>query len=193
MKTKSFLIAALIVLSAGMYAVAGDEPGNSGFAVLSVKGSETVKVIYKSEIVEKVKLNLYNEQGTLLFSETRSGNGFIRPLNLKGLPYGEYTVELISAAGKRTEKISYESKTATPYFHVSKVTSTVDKYLLSVKDENANSKINIRIYDNSNNLIHDEVKEISGSFAQLYAIKNFKNSVTFEISDASGNVKVVSF
>lgn len=192
MKTKSFLIAALIVLSAGMYAVAGDEPGTSGFAVLSVKGSETVKVIYKSETVEKVKLNLYNAKGILLFSETRSGSGFIRPLNLKGLPYGQYTVELISAAGKRTEKINYESKIAAPYFHVSKVKSTVDKFLLSVKDENESAKINIRIYDNSNNLIHDEIKQISGSFAQLYNIKNF-NSVTFQISDEAGNIKVVSF
>ena len=53
MKTKSFLIAALIVVSAVVRSVAGDEPGSKGFAVLAAKGSQVFKVVYKAETVSK--------------------------------------------------------------------------------------------------------------------------------------------
>lgn len=193
MKTKSFLITALIVVSAGMYAVAGDEPGNTGFAVLPVKGSEIFKIIYKGEISEKVKLSLYDANNTLIFTESISGTGFIRPLNFKELAAGEYTIELVSATGKKVEKISHQRKISSSYIHVNKLKNDGDKFLLSVTGNAENEKINVRIYDTFNNLIYNEVNKVSGSFAQVYNVKNFGKSVTFEISDSTGKTKIVTF
>lgn len=193
MKIKSFLITALIVVSAVVSSVANNEPGNIGFTVLPVKGSEIFKVIYKAETVSRVKINLYNAQRQLIFSETIASNGFIRPLNFRGLEFGEYTIELVDGKGKRVEKVNFERSPVSKYFHVSKLATAENKFLLAIVNKNEDEKINVRIYDALNNLVHEEVKEISGNFAQIYNIKSTSGSVTFEVSDASGNSKTVSF
>src|SRR6188768_3753575 len=109
MKTKSLFIAALVVVSASVAAFGKEEPtSNKGMAVVPVKGSEVFKVIYKGEAAGRVKLNVYNTESKLVFSETISGtDGFIRPLNFSGLTAGEYTIELVDALGKKSEKVSY--------------------------------------------------------------------------------------
>jgi hypothetical protein len=111
MKTKSLFIAALVVVSAVVSAVGKDEPtSKAGLAIVPVKGSEVFKVIYKGESVGRVKLSLFNASNEVVFTESLSNvEGFIRPLNFKGLAYGEYTLEIADATGKRTEKISYTS------------------------------------------------------------------------------------
>lgn len=193
MKTKSFLIAALIVVGAVVRSVAGDEPGSKGFAVLSVKGSQVFKVVYKAETVGKVKLNLVSPEGKLIYSESLSSDGFILPLNFAGLEYGQYTIELIDATGKRSEKVIYEAQFETKYFHVRKLIDSKDKFLLAISGAKENETINVRIYDAYDNLIHTEQKEVNGSFAQVYNLKNSRGAVTFEVSDNFGKTKVVSF
>ena len=109
MNTKSFYIAALIVIAGAVTAVGKDEPRNAGLAVVPVKGSEVFRVIYKGESSSKVKLNVYNSSSQVVFSETVNSNGgFIRPLNFKGLTFGEYTIELTDASGKKSEKVNYQ-------------------------------------------------------------------------------------
>lgn len=192
MKIKSALVATFLMVSVGLYAVAGEEPGNTGFVVLPVKGSETFKVIYKGESQAKVTLNLYDAKANLIFTESNSGKGFIRPLNFRELTPGEYTIEVVSATGKRVEKVVYQPKPSSNLFHVTRLADAQDKFLLSVKGNESDS-ITVKIYDDLNNLIHSEVKEVSGSFAQVYRVTNLKSAVTFHVSDSTGNVKVVSF
>src|SRR5688500_4011966 len=108
MKMKSLIIAMLVVFSAGVVFAGEDEP-RTGFAVVSLKGSSVYKVIYKSENSGKVKLNIYDAGGSVIFTETLTGvNGFMVPLNFAGLAAGDYTIELIGAAGRKTERISYQ-------------------------------------------------------------------------------------
>src|SRR5262245_6923614 len=104
MKIKSLLIAALVTVSA--VAFGKDEPAK-GLAVVPVKGTEVFKVIYRGENAGKVKVNVYNASAQVVYSETfASVDGFILPLNFAGLQSGAYTVELVDAAGKKTETIS---------------------------------------------------------------------------------------
>src|SRR5688572_10929054 len=106
MKIKSFFVAALILASA-ISTVAADAP-RTGVAVVPGKVSEIFKVIYKSENAGKVKLNIYNANARVIMSETFSNvNGFILPINFKGLEFGEYTIEVIDANGKTVEKVNY--------------------------------------------------------------------------------------
>jgi hypothetical protein len=61
MKTKSLFIAVVAMVVA--LSAFGEEPSNSkGLAVVPVKGSEVIKVIYKGESAGKIKLNIYNQQ-----------------------------------------------------------------------------------------------------------------------------------
>lgn len=192
MKTTSLFIAALVVVSA---AFGKEEPtSNKGLAVVPVKGSEIFKVIYKGETAGRVKLNLYNVNGIMVFSESFSGtDGFIRPLNFKGLEAGEYTIELVDASGKKTEKVSYNksASASTKNIHVSKVSES-DKYLLAVVG-GGSEEIRVNIYDGGNNLLHTETKVVDGDYAQLYSLKNVNGTVTFEVTGKDGIVKTASF
>lgn len=189
MKTTSLFIAALVVVSA---AFGKEEPSSKGLAVVPVKGSEVFKVIYKGETAGRVKLNIYNVNGSVVFTESFSGtDGFIRPLNFKGLESGEYIIELVDASGKKTEKISYSKTVSAKSIHVSKVAES-DKYLLAVAGAGS-EEIRVNIYDGGNNLVHSEIRVVNGDYAQLYSLKNVNGTVTFEVTDKEGIVKTASF
>jgi hypothetical protein len=140
-----------------------------------------------------VKLNIYNNDAQLIHSENVKQNGFILPLNLSKLAAGKYTVEVVGGNGKMVETINH--KIATPainYIHISKLVKEDGKFLVSVTNEQKISKdINVKIYGRDG-LIYNETKSASGDFAQVYAVK-VAGELTFEISDANGNVKTVRF
>lgn len=193
MKMKSLYVAALMVMAVAVSVNAKDEPGAQGMAVVAVKGSDVFKVIYKGETASKVKLNVYNAASQIVFSETmNSVAGFIRPLNFTGLQFGEYTIELTDASGKKTEKVSFMPAKSSANIHVSKLKSAEGKFLLSVANSN-NETITVKIFDGANNLIHVDSKETTGDFAQLYSVKEAVGAVSFEISDNAGNFKTVRF
>lgn len=193
MKTKSFLIAALVVVSATVSAIGKEEPTKAGLAIVPVKGSQTFKVIYKSENTGTTKVNIYNAESKVIFSTVVSNEGgFILPLNFKGLTAGEYTIELTDATGTRTEKVNFQPAAKSKLnVHVAKM-SEEGKFLLAVANTK-NEVITVKIYDNFNNLVYNESKELNGDFAQVYSLKNASASYTFEISDNTGNTKSVTF
>lgn len=188
MKTKSILIAALIMV--GSVSAMAEKPETAtGLAVVPVKGSNVYKVIYKGDNEGKVKVNLYNNEAQVVFTQTMANSGFILPLNFSNLSSGEYTVELVDANGKKAQKFVHGiATTPANYIHVSKIASEEGKYLISVRNANA---INVKIYDRSG-LIFDESKTLAGDFAQVYAVK-VPGELTFEITDANGNVKTARF
>lgn len=193
MKAKALLIAALI-LSAGINAVAKEDPRNVRVAVVPVKGSDLFKVIYKSESSSRVKINIYNSQAALVFTQTVYGtDGFIRPLNFTGLPAGEYTIEVTDISGKKSEKVVYapNQNASKKIVHISKVGQNESKYLISIADAK-NENVTINFYDKNKTLIFSETRELAGDFAQLYRVKN-SGEVTIEVSDAAGTVKSSRF
>lgn len=193
MKTKSFFAAALIVMAGAVTAVGKDEPRNAGLAVVPVKGSEVFRVIYKNESASKVKLNVYNASSQVIFSETvNSSGGFIRPLNFSGLQFGEYTIELTDASGKKSEKINYQPVVSPSHVHVSKLEEANGKYLLSVAQHNGDP-ITVRIFDAESRLLFSDTRTDAGDFAKLYNVKNVDGAVTFEVSNSAGRIKTITF
>ena len=194
MKSKVLAIAALIMFSAGISALANEDPSNR-LAVVPVKGSEVIKVIYKGENVTKVKLYVYNASSQLVFAETINGvDGFIRPLNFSGLKAGEYTIELLEGGVKRSEKIFYapaKAATSSKAIHVSKINAEQGRFLVSIQNAGTET-ITVRILDRSNNELFSETREISGEFAQVYRVKD-NAEVKFEIYDNSGLTKSSRF
>ena len=199
MKTKSLFIAALVMVSSVISAVGKDETtSKSGLAIVPVKGSETFKVIYKGETAGRVKMNLYNSSNVLVFAQSISSiEGFILPLNFRGLTFGEYTLEVIDANGKRTEKIQYvdgnaevKAETSKSIIRVSRL-GNEGKFLLAIANPSSPT-LNVKIYDGNDQLIHAETKEIKGDFAQVYKVTNTKE-VVFKVTDNAGNVQVIHF
>ena len=191
MKLKSLFLAALLVVSSAVSFAGKDEPRKTGLAVVPVKGSEIFKVVYKGENAGRVKLTIYNNAGATVYSEIINGlDGFIYPINFKGLTSGEYTIEIQDASGKKVEKVVYQAFKRANNFHVSRL-SEDGKFLVTVANKE-NNVINIRILDRQNNVIHSESKEINGDFAQVYKIAQ-AGGYTFEFSDKSGNSQRLFF
>jgi hypothetical protein len=194
MKTKSLLFATLVFVTSIAFA-GKDEPRTTGMAIVPVKGSETFKVIYKGATAGKVKLNIYNAEGKVILTESFAGtDGFIVPVNFSGLKDGEYTIELIDAAGKKSEKISLNTaKKSSGVVHVSKIGTENSKFLLSVANTKPGSKINVKIYDAKNNLIHNETQSVNADFAQVYKLNTVSDAFTFEVTDSTGKTKTIRF
>jgi hypothetical protein len=194
MNSKVLVIAAL-VLSAGFSAVANEEdPRNVRTAVVPVKGSEVFKAIYKSDVVAKIKLNIYNSSSQLVFTDVVNGtDGFIRPLNFRGLPAGEYTIEFNDGVSKKVEKVKYvpASSVSNKIVHITKVNEAEGKFLVAIADAN-NENITVSIYDRFNKLVYTETKAVTGEFAQIYRVKE-STGISIEISDASGVAKLSRF
>jgi hypothetical protein len=195
MKTNALLIAALIVLGVGVNAVAKEDPRNVGFAVVPVKGSDVYKVVYKNENSSRIKLNLYNPTGQLVFSETITSEGFIRPLNLANLASGEYTVEVLDGTSKQIEKIAHKTGSsevaAGKIVHVARVAGPDEKFVLSIANAGSENFV-VNIYNENNNLIYSETASIQGSDARLYNIKRGKVS-RVEVTDDAGVKSVNNF
>lgn len=194
-QVKSFFITALFLFGAVVVGTGNNEPGSSstGFAVVPVKGSQTFKIIYKSESAGRVKLNLYDVKRRLIFTESSMTDGFIRPLNFNGLDAGKYTVELVDGLGKKVETIDFQPKKESKFFHVSKLLKEDGKFLVAIVNNSSNENVTIRIYDSASNLVYSEQKEISGNFAQIYTVKQPAGRLTFEISDNNGTSRTMSF
>lgn len=191
MKTKTLYVAALMVLAAAFTAVGKDEPAALGLAVVPVKGTQVFKVIYKNENPSKVKLTVYNAASKVVFTESMTSvGGFIRPLNFTGLAFGEYTIELADASGKRTEKVTYGPAKASARAHVARLAQP-DKFVLSVTNAQRET-ITVRVFDGANNLVHISSQDADGDFAKLYSVKDLDH-VTFEVSTNAGSLSTVKF
>lgn len=192
MKTNSIYLVALFVMSA-VATFGNDEPKKASVAVVAARGADVFKLIYKNETSNKVKVNVYNDKSEVIFTESiYNTEGFILPLNFSKVGFGEYTVELIDANGKSVEKIVYQSNVKVDNIRIAKLPSAQGKFLLSVMNAKSD-EVTVKIFDNYNNLLHNEVKAIDGNFAQVYSIENLKGACTFEISDKAGRVKTVQF
>ena len=187
MKTRSIVLAALLLVSASG-AFANADPSTAALAVVSARGSEVVKVIYKGSN-GKVKLNIYDAASKLVFTESRNvQQGFILPLNFASLSAGTYTVELVDASGAKSETINYQPAKEATAVHVVKLNQD-GKYLLSVAS--ATESVTIRIYDANSNVIHTSAKQAEGGFAQIFNIQNLEGGCTFEVTNAAGVATLV--
>ena len=191
MRTKSIYLVALLLM--GAVATFGKDDPTSGMAVLSAKGTDVFRVVYKTETASNVKVKLYNANGDIIHSASiNNTTGFILPLNLGKLNYGEYRLELTDANGKHIERIAYQNVIPVDNIRVARLTTAEDKFMVSVMSAKSET-VTVKIFDSYYNLLHTEVKSVSGDFAQVYNVKNLTGACTFEVSDETGRVKTVQF
>jgi hypothetical protein len=107
MKTKSMLVVLMTMVASIVFA----ENPNPKVAVIGQKKPGTFKLIYEGANQGKVKMNIFDKNGSIIYSETLHGiRGFVRPVNFTGLEYGEYTIEISDAVGKQSQKVNYISQ-----------------------------------------------------------------------------------
>jgi hypothetical protein len=188
MKTKLMIVALMLALSAGV-ALATD-PVRPKVVVVNQKESGMFKVIYEGGKAGKVNLKIYDATGSVVFHETLTGvDGFIRPVNFRGMNPGEYTIEVSDASGKQIQKVNYALEKSVTAVHVARIGSE-DKYLLAVANQGAEEPIQVKIFDGSGNLVHNTTIVVKKNFGLVYNLKNVAGVPTFEVTDAKGNLVV---
>lgn len=191
MRTKSIYLVAFLLM--GAVATFGNDDPTSRVAVLSAKGKDVFRLIYKTETANDVRVKLYNANDEIIHvSSIKDTKGFILPLNLVKMGFGEYRLELTDANGTRIERIVYKDAKAVDNIRVARLATAEGKFMVSVMSAK-NEKVTVKIFDSYHNLLHNEVKTVNGNFAQVYNVKNLTGACTFEVSDDAGRVKTVQF
>jgi hypothetical protein len=206
MKMKSYLISLLLLVGLGVQANDNVAPDNIGMAVIHVNGSEIVKVVYKGETKNSVTLSVLDANGNLVYTESfAKTSGFIRPLNFEGLKYGEYTVVLEDTHGINKQRISYNQyvakndldrmetkETVNTSIHIAQLKTGEKKFLVAVNN-NVGGELIVKIYDNFDNLIHEELQTIKNTFAQVYDLKNVSGKIKIKVEGKNGSKAVASY
>jgi hypothetical protein len=193
MKMKNVILASVVML-VSTFAFA--EGPSSKFAVVAAKETSVFKVIYEGSNVGNVLLTIYNENGSIVYTEAIKGiEKFIRPVNFDGMVAGEYNIEISDSNGKQSQKVSvgstvnFKKGSVVKGAHVAKVGADA-KYLLSVANNGA-KEINVRILDGDSNLVFSEKISATGDFAKVYSLKQVQGNPTFEIISNDGYSKIV--
>jgi len=188
MKTKSLILAAMVLISSVALA---DEPGAPKLVVLGQKESGLFKVIYENSKTSKVTMTILNSNGDALYTESIKVNeGFILPVNFKGMTPGEYQIQITDGGTKQTKTLSYLTSAKAQRIHVAKLTKEANKYLLSVASE---GDVNVRILDGANNIIHDQNVNVNGAVGLVYNLKAVTGAPTFEVTDGDGITKTIKY
>ncbi len=189
MKANLFL-AALVLVGTSAFA---NGPGSPRLAVISQTNPGMFKIIYeKNGVISNVRMTILNHENEIVFTETtKNVDGFIRSVNFTQMDPGEYTVEVADKSGKQIQKVVYGEIAPIQNVHVSKI-SDEGKYLLSVTNSGKN-RINVQIFDGTNNLVHNESTTINGNYGLVYNLKAVEGVPTFEISDKTGVIHTVKY
>ncbi len=192
MKKILSVLLVLMVISSVVFARRASNPGAApGVAV--IQNGTSVKLYYKGTEASNVKISILNAANEIVFREViRDIDGFVRPYDVAELAEGEYTIEVSDKNGKHTEKVTIRRKTKEKLAHVYKVKGEEGRYLLTVSNKGSED-ITVRIYDESNNVIYDQVEAVSTDFARIYNLKQYSGKFTFLITDSKGQSKTISY
>jgi hypothetical protein len=189
---KKILSLVLVLIAIGHINAKGIEP-NSPLGTSVIKKGALVKLFYRGEHSGKVKVTIYDENGSAVFKEVmQNREHFMRPYNFSSLPSGEYTIEIVDDQGTRTEKVEHAgvSKKKRPA-NLWRLNPDSNKYMLSVP-RNGSDELVVKIYDERNSVIYEERAQVSGDFAKVYDLSQVKGAHTFEIRDNNGGVRRLS-
>jgi len=195
MKVKSILAVMFVLISFVAFA---NGTGDNKFVVIRGHESGIFKVIFKGEDIVHATLNVFDKDGSLVFTKDIKGrNGFIQPINFSGLRSGEYTIEVKNDSNTWMHTINYSIETgrnsatqlekSTPsikYVHVLKLQSD-GKYLLSVSGTE-NEAIKVRIFNDNDDLLLSKTLMAEGDLAVVFNIKEVSGKTRFRVTDKSG-------
>ncbi|QKZ15380.1 hypothetical protein [Spirosoma sp. KUDC1026] len=117
--TSSLLVAFTIFTAASASPIDGSPSAQKSFAAVMYPAAATSKVwlhLEKFKLTDKINVELYDERGKQLFSETlpqKAGkrNTYRQQFDLSGIPDGKYTFRLSS--GNQTEEVTFNLTTPT--------------------------------------------------------------------------------
>lgn len=186
MKKLVVVFAALMIIS--RVALAGEVNAPKAFSSsVSLKG-EVVKIFYRSESSDRVKVTIYDAAAKVVFSEEiKNKSSFVRPYNLENLPYGEYTIVLEDRNGKTEEKVTYAKQSVNAQASIIK--SKSGRKALVTVFSNGETEITYNVLDINDNVLYTQSQKVNGQAAKSFNLEKVKGAVTLQISDSNGLLK----
>lgn len=169
--------------------------GSSHSKVRVSKDSSSVfKVYYSSADAKKVKINIYNENEEIVFSEViKNENGFVRPYNMSNLPSGSYKFEIVDNEDIRAYEFSYGIIPSKKDDFVAFVNQFSNNRFFLGLASNTEEEFTIKIYDANSNEVYNSTETVKNQFSQLFNLENTSSNVTFKIFKAGKAVKEFTF
>lgn len=179
---KHLKIAAVVFLVISASALKAEDPKELQMQIIS-KSDQTFKVIYTAAEKAAVRINIYDWNHKLIFSDhIGSTAGFSKPYNFKKLPEGKYTFEISSNGITSREEVSHypQTKRATVKAFVFP-TKEAGKFQLMVM-ANRMAPVTISILDQNNQILHEERVDADKNFGKVYNLNNLTaNSARFVV------------
>jgi hypothetical protein len=191
-KTLSILVMLTLFSSVVFAGGIGDDPkypGKKGLAV--VKQGSVFKLFYKCQESSDVKVTIYNSNNKTIFKETLHDiDGFMRPYNLEKLAEGDYTVVVTDDHCDHTEILHHFAQKSKSLIGVIQLSETPEKFVLTVGKKLSPETIGVRIFNDKNEIVYEQLEHIEGDFAKLYNLKE-GDSYRFEITDSNGTTSII--
>lgn len=177
------------VLFAGGIGEDPKDPAKTGLAVIK-KGS-TFKLFYKCKESDKVNVTIYNKKDEVVFKETiRNTDGFVRPYNLNELGEGDYRVVVKDDNCEHTNVLHHYVEKSKSLIGVIQLSDSPEKFVLTVGKKLSPEVIGIKIFNDKNEIVYEQLERIDGDFAKLYNLKE-GDSYRFEITDSNGTTSII--
>jgi flagellar hook assembly protein FlgD len=185
MKKIVVMFGALMIIS--RIAFAGEVAPSASNTSVSLKG-EIVKIFYRSENSDKVKVTIYDAASNIVFSEEiKNKPSFVRPYNLEKLPYGVYTIVLEDKNGKKEEKVSYLKKSVE--VQASIIHKKDSRQALVMLFSKGETEVTYSVLDIDNNVLFSKTEKVNGQAAKAFNFQKIKGAVTVQVADSQGMLK----
>lgn len=185
MKTKLILATLLTVMSVAVFAANNSE--------VVYDSTSTFKVYYTGKTPSKVKITIYNNEGSKVFSETIfNKDGFVRPYNMNDMESGTYTFEINDGNGIETYEFDYNfPKTEVALgMNVQKLTDNRYLFMLGTTEK---ANVVIKIANDKGDDVYDSKEYVKSQFAQVFNFKNVDSSkYTFSVYQNGSLIKSTS-
>lgn len=183
---KVIMFGALMIISGVVFA--GEAPLLFS-ADLSVSLTDKVaKVHYRADKAGKVKVAIYcMATGKEVFSEEiRKHSNFVRPYNLDGLPYGEYSIVVEDENGRAVEKINYTKKTVEVLSSIIQYKN--DKKFAVAMFSKAETDVTIRLLNAVGEELFSKKTTINGQSNQVFDLKKITGAVQVQVVNSDNEV-----
>lgn len=193
MKKALSIFVVLMLFSSVMFAGGiGEDPKNpakTGLAV--IKQGSTFKLFFKCKESDKVKVTIYNKDNKTVFKETLyRTDGFMRPYNLDKLGEGDYRVVVTDENCEHTNVFHHYAEKSKSLIGVIQLSDSPEKFVLTIGKKSAPEVIGVKIYNDKNEIVYEQLEHVSGDFAKLYNLRE-GDSYRFEITDSNGTTSII--
>lgn len=154
---------------------------------VSVKG-EIVKIFYRSENSDRVKVTIYDAASKAVFTEEiKRKSSFIRPYNLENLPYGEYTISLEDKNGRTEEKVMFAKEAVS--VQASIIHKKESRKAMVALFSTGETEVTYTVLDINDNVLYTKSESVNGQAAKSFNLEKIKGAVTIQVADSKGLLK----